>query len=407
MSQPCPEQSERKPILTRESVLEALKEVQDPEVRLSILALNLLDEVDIANGQVTVRFHLTTPFCPAAFASSIADDIKGRVSQLPGVAGVSVELLRHYSAEEINRRVNGATSRVKTTRDVTPDVRTGEGSPAVLHPLMGESLLACASVKLLMKRIERATRSEYRVRWSVQGVQLFSDVMGIPDLDWYIIRCKGGHADPDAALAEFCEKLRQRGHPIAAISGLCSGPKLWLLANGVSVAHRFLSSGSSSDPVSIPFPKMSPRLRFSLLALLSSDLDLSELMRLRLEDFGQWDGRRDLQPEATADPLAVRVRAEVAKDGRQRITFLSYDAQCAFLAYLADPSTMPRIGSAEARAPALAESPGGLLSEDEVRLVRRLLSSLVRVTNEANVFLCLATAGVLGAADIEGVVFQT
>jgi hypothetical protein len=256
-----------------------------------------------------------------------------------------------------------------------------------LHPLNVESSLSCASVKRLVKQIGRATRSEYRVRWSVQGVQRFSEAMGISDLDGYIIECKGGHADPDAALAEFCDGLRQKGYATAAIAGLCSGPKLWLLANGLAVRHRLLSGSSGWEAVSLPFPQLAPRLRFSLLALLSSDLDLSEMTELRLADFGQWDGRRDLHPEVTADPLAVRVRAEVARDGQRRITFLSYEAQCAFLAYLAD--------SAEAHDPVLADATTGLIAEDEIRLVRRLLSNLTRAANEANVFLCMATAEVL------------
>ena len=92
---------------THEDVMAALERVQDPEVRVSILALNMLDEIDIAGGHVTVRFHLTTPFCPAEFATAIAEDIKSEVAQLPGVEGVEVDLLRHYSSGLINHRVNG------------------------------------------------------------------------------------------------------------------------------------------------------------------------------------------------------------------------------------------------------------------------------------------------------------
>ena len=95
------------PCLTRGRVLETLNQVRDPEVGLSIVGLNLVDEVIVANGQVKVRFHLTTPFCPAKFAASIAEDIKCRVSRIPGVTSVEAELLRHYSAGEINERVNG------------------------------------------------------------------------------------------------------------------------------------------------------------------------------------------------------------------------------------------------------------------------------------------------------------
>ena len=46
--------------------------------------------------------------------------------------------------------------------------------------------------------------------------------------------------------------------------------------------------------------------------------------------------------------------------------------------------------------PVLADGSEGLLSTDEIRLVRRLLP---KATHEANVFLCMATAGALEKLD--------
>ena len=246
------------PVLTRESVLETLKDVQDPEVRLSILALNLLDDVDIAGSQVTVRFHLTTPFCPATFASSIAEDIKHKVSRLPGVSNVEVELLRHYSAEDINREVNGATRSPLPPGNKYAS-NDSEGTPDSLLSSDDKALLSHASVRRLVQRVERATRSEYRARRSVQGLQRFRDVMDIVDLDGYIIaNVKEAKPDPDTALAHFCDALYERGYPTSAVAGLCSGPKLWMRANGVSVGHRFFTGGSVQDASPLPFPQMGP-----------------------------------------------------------------------------------------------------------------------------------------------------
>ena len=388
----------QQPVLTRESVLETLESVQDPELRLSILALNLVDEVDVSDGQVTVRFHLTSPFCPEVFASSIADDIKRRVSQLPGISAVHVELLRHYSAEEINQRVNRVTWEFATGSSPAPSDAKGTkaGDPDRSEPLDAEGLLRYASVRRMERRIDRATRSEYRVRWALQGLLRFCTALANPDLDRYIISCKAGQADPDATLLDFCDTLHQKGYATAAIAGICSGPKLWLGANGVNVGHRTLpgcsgvawAAARDQDVVPPTFSRMPLRVRFILLALISSDLNLSELTALQRADFGLWDGNRDILPDVTADPLAVRVRPEVAADGHKRISFLSYDAQQALLAYLADTrdaqNTMP------------SDSPCGLLSEAEGRLVRRLLSNLGRISNEANVFLCMATAKELG-----------
>jgi metal-sulfur cluster biosynthetic enzyme len=56
--------------------------VKDPEVRTSIAELGLLDEVEVDGGRVTVRFHLTSPLCPAKFAGAIGQQIRRRVAKL-------------------------------------------------------------------------------------------------------------------------------------------------------------------------------------------------------------------------------------------------------------------------------------------------------------------------------------
>ena len=50
---------------TKEEVFEALKPVQDPEIRIGIVDLGLVYDADISeNGKVTVKMTLTTPACP-------------------------------------------------------------------------------------------------------------------------------------------------------------------------------------------------------------------------------------------------------------------------------------------------------------------------------------------------------
>jgi metal-sulfur cluster biosynthetic enzyme len=396
---------------THEDVMAALERVQDPEVRVSILALNMLDEIDIAGGHVTVRFHLTTPFCPAEFATAIAEDIKSEVAQLPGVEGVEVDLLRHYSSGLINHRVNGlgASSFLNSEKAVNLPGQGKDAAAPADSPLSirvstrdpeGSALEDCASVRRLARRLDMATQvigyegRQFRIRWAVQGLQRFMDTMGISDPDGHIIAYKMGQADPEDQLALFWDLLRGKGYTPASIAGICLGPKLWLRANGVHVDHRPLQGGLQEDATPLRFSQMAPHIRFSLLALLSTNLDISELVALRSSDFGQWDGKRDILPgpDFTADPLAVRVRAEASADGRQRITFLSYDAQRALLLYLQEASR----DHTPVMADALDESgEGGLLSQGEMDRIRRIFSKLIETANEANVFLCRATAEVM------------
>ncbi len=50
--------------LTADGVMEALKEVYDPELAIDIVSLGLIYGVDIEGKQVHVRMTLTSPGCP-------------------------------------------------------------------------------------------------------------------------------------------------------------------------------------------------------------------------------------------------------------------------------------------------------------------------------------------------------
>ncbi len=77
-------------VLNSESVLEVLRPVQDPELRKSLVELNMIRNIKIANGQVSFTLVLTTPACP--LKEFIVEDCQKAVKQLPGVTNVSVEV---------------------------------------------------------------------------------------------------------------------------------------------------------------------------------------------------------------------------------------------------------------------------------------------------------------------------
>jgi metal-sulfur cluster biosynthetic enzyme len=80
--------------------------VKDPEVRTTIAELGLLDGVEVDGGRVTVRFHLTSPLCPAKFAGEIGREIRRRVARVEGVESVEVVLGDHFMAEALHRLIN-------------------------------------------------------------------------------------------------------------------------------------------------------------------------------------------------------------------------------------------------------------------------------------------------------------
>ena len=77
-------------MLDASSVLEVLRPVQDPELRKSLVELNMIRNVTIDNGTVSFTLVLTTPACP--LREFIVEDCQKAVKQLPGVEKVVVDV---------------------------------------------------------------------------------------------------------------------------------------------------------------------------------------------------------------------------------------------------------------------------------------------------------------------------
>ena len=76
----------------RQSVIEMLSTVTDPEIPVNIYELGLIYDVDISeDGDVRVVMTLTTPNCPVA--ESMPGEVEYRVGTVPGVRSVAVELV--------------------------------------------------------------------------------------------------------------------------------------------------------------------------------------------------------------------------------------------------------------------------------------------------------------------------
>jgi ATP-binding protein involved in chromosome partitioning len=76
--------------VTREQVIEALREVKDPELHRSIVELNMVKNVAIQDGAVRVEALLTISGCP--LRETIIESIQTRIRELPGVERVDVQL---------------------------------------------------------------------------------------------------------------------------------------------------------------------------------------------------------------------------------------------------------------------------------------------------------------------------
>jgi FeS assembly SUF system protein len=75
-----------------EAVVDALKEIYDPEIPVNIYELGLIYGVDItAEGSVAITMTLTTPHCPVA--ESMPAEVELRVGAVPGIGDAEVNLV--------------------------------------------------------------------------------------------------------------------------------------------------------------------------------------------------------------------------------------------------------------------------------------------------------------------------
>ncbi len=75
-----------------EAVLEAVKEIYDPEIPVNIYDLGLIYGIDVTEGgHAAVTMTLTTPHCPVA--ESMPAEVEMRVSAVPGIATAEVNLV--------------------------------------------------------------------------------------------------------------------------------------------------------------------------------------------------------------------------------------------------------------------------------------------------------------------------
>ncbi len=78
-------------MLTKDQVLEALWEVEDPEIHKSIVELEMVKDVKVEGSKVSVTVAVTIANCP--LRNTIEKSVAERLRNLPGVTDVHVEIL--------------------------------------------------------------------------------------------------------------------------------------------------------------------------------------------------------------------------------------------------------------------------------------------------------------------------
>ena len=77
--------------LTQDTVLEALKDVYDPEIPVNVVDLGLVYDCNVDDGDVSVKMTLT--FAGCGMGPYIAQQAEWRIAEMEGVEDVEVEMV--------------------------------------------------------------------------------------------------------------------------------------------------------------------------------------------------------------------------------------------------------------------------------------------------------------------------
>ncbi len=77
--------------ITKEQVIEALKNVADPELHIDVWTLEIIYDIQIKeNDDVYIKMTFTTPFCP--YGPALVKDVENKVKEA-GAKEVQVEVV--------------------------------------------------------------------------------------------------------------------------------------------------------------------------------------------------------------------------------------------------------------------------------------------------------------------------
>jgi ATP-binding protein involved in chromosome partitioning len=122
---------------TKEQVLEALRDVHDPELHKSIVDLNMVHEIEVREGRVVVNAVLTISGCP--LRETIVQSITDKVKALPGVQHAEVKLgvMSQEQRQALIRQLRGGDA---------PAAAPGGGGPRRSGFLTGNSITRVIAV---------------------------------------------------------------------------------------------------------------------------------------------------------------------------------------------------------------------------------------------------------------------
>lgn len=99
--------------LTKDAVINALRKVDDPDLKKDLVTLGMVKEVEIKGNDVKVKIQLTTPACP--LKNVISQDCKNAIkNEIPSVEDIEIDMDSHVTSHK-NEKKDAILPGVKNT----------------------------------------------------------------------------------------------------------------------------------------------------------------------------------------------------------------------------------------------------------------------------------------------------
>lgn len=105
----------------REDILNALKSVQDPDLKTDIVALGFIKQLSVSGGSVSFTIELTTPACPVR--DLMKEEARKAVAALQGVSEVTIQMTAQVRSS-ITQPVPGSSA--ANIKNIIP-IASGKG----------------------------------------------------------------------------------------------------------------------------------------------------------------------------------------------------------------------------------------------------------------------------------------
>src|SRR5207302_10045446 len=115
---------------SEQDVRQALVAVIDPEIRRSVVELDMVRDVRVDGGRVDVMITLTTPGCP--MKANLEQQVREHVGKVSGVqsVGVSFDAMTPEQRTALRQRLNGGQAGEERKLSLQPSTRVVGGASA-------------------------------------------------------------------------------------------------------------------------------------------------------------------------------------------------------------------------------------------------------------------------------------